>query len=236
MLMLQEKMRRIRLDSFLPRSRRKRIVIRRGLTLVELVVTVGIVSFLAVALGASCVKLITIQEREREEGYIREQLTDICGVYADYLSIGSSLTNAVDRFDVMYRIETGGVSLETGRVTTSRVARVSQLISSVKSSGDANRKTLDLDVLGFEPGILTNKFSRSLCGADTPLVSLEQIRELKLKDNVVNLSCRLDKLNESESLWYLRVVATYELETEKEGRDPHRIVSSGRIVRLWNRE
>ena len=113
-----------------------------GYTVVELMVTIVIVSVLAATVGMFFVKLLTIQEREREEAYIRERLSDICGVYADFISIGSSFSTATNLSDqatvVKYRQETGGVSLETGLV--SRVAYLTSLMNTTN-------KTIDLNIL-----------------------------------------------------------------------------------------
>ena len=102
----------------------------QGFTVVELMVTIVIVAFLSATVGTFVCKLLTIQERDREEAYIREKLTDICGAYADFLSIGSSIssTTGVSNQEtvVKYRSETGGVSLETGIVT-----RVAYLVAAM---------------------------------------------------------------------------------------------------------
>ena len=68
---------------------------KRGYTVVELMVTIVIVAVLAATLGMFFVKLLRIQEREREEAYIRERLADICAAYADFVSDRQTVQSAV---------------------------------------------------------------------------------------------------------------------------------------------
>lgn len=199
---------------------------RHGYTIVELIVTMVIVVVVSATVGGFFVKLLTFHEKERHRAYIQERLVDICGFYADYLSLGTNVCNDVNRFGVDYRVETGGVSFETGRVS-----RVAQFVSSMKTSAQFRNTTLDFSAWAFEPGIITNKFCRNLRGDDTPLVPLSSIRELKIKGRNVNLSHRLDPLNASGTLWHLQVLATYEVED-----GDSEAVRACRIVRLWNRE
>jgi len=125
-----------------------------GYTVVELMVTIVIVSVLAATVGMFFVKLLNIQEKDREEAYIREKLSDICGAYADMLSIGSSFSTFSNLTKqatlVKYRQETGGVSLETGVVS-----RVAYLTSLVDMTIDTLRHTTDynmgLTVFGLDP-------------------------------------------------------------------------------------
>ena len=127
-----------------------------GYTIVELMVTIVIVSVLAATLGVFFVKLLNIQEREREEAYVREKLADICGEYADKLSIGSSIINtSTNATIVKYRQETGGVSLETGLVT-----RVAYLSSFLNSTND----TVDMGIFSFENQDLIRKIARRASG------------------------------------------------------------------------
>ena len=107
---------------------------KKGFTLHELLVTVLIAAILATTVGVFLVKLLTLQEKDREEGYIREALADICAYYADFASIGSSFSVSADPNEsiITYRNETGGVSLETGRVS-----RVAYLTMTTNSTGNA---------------------------------------------------------------------------------------------------
>jgi len=193
---------------------------RSGYTIVELMVTIVIVAILAATVGVLFVKLLTIQEQEREEGYVRETLSDICAVYADFMSVGSSISNISasvnSDFIVTYRHEAGGVSLETGRVT-----HAAHLISREK----VNDGTLDLGVEAFESGNLAPKFWRNLRG-DASLIPLvgDQIR------------CGLTPLNtnvvEDAALARLTVTALYRIKDE----DTIRTAIVERVVRLWNHE
>lgn len=201
-----------------------------GYTVVELMVTIVIVTVLAASVGAFMVKLLTLQEREREEAYVREKLSDICGAYADFISIGSSILVDTSpsnlQMVVKYRLETGGVSLETGVVT-----RVAYLTSTM----NATNRTMNVDVWGLEPEGATCKLSRTMNGnaALIPLVG----------DMV---SCTLTPLNANVSeddgvqtsdavLAYLQVSARFE--AENPGVEPLvKTATVGRVVRLWNRE
>ena len=190
--------------------------IRRGYTVVELMVTVVIVAVLVATVGVCFVKLLALREDEHDEAYVREKLVDICGIYADYLSVGSTFGNDTRGFAVLYPAETGGVSLETGRVT-----RVSQLKSFVNQNN-----AIDLNVFAFEQGTLLSRFSRTLRG-DAWL--------RPLTNDIVNLTIKpigIDRI-EDAALGYLEITAKYE--TNKVNH-LSTTISAGRVVRLWNRE
>lgn len=93
---------------------------RRAFTIVELCVTMLIVAILGVAMGASTVRLLRLRESNREEGYMREKLAFICGEAADYLSMANSIVAVANPNGVVlksgFRMETEGVSFETGKV------------------------------------------------------------------------------------------------------------------------
>lgn len=186
--------------------------VERGYTIVELMVTVVIVALLAATLGMFVVRLLKIQENEREEAYVREKLADIAGAYADYLSIGSSVGMADQRIVATYRQETGGVSLETGRVS-----RVTSLESSL------NRKSLamDLNIYGVEWTNHVLKFSRSVNG-DAPLVPLE--------GDIV--TCKVVSYG---ALGRLQISARHDVR-DAHGRIGTRTTSVERVVRLWNHQ
>lgn len=205
---------------------------KRGYTVVELMVTIVIVAVLAATLGMFFVKLLRIQEREREEAYIRERLADICAAYADFVSVGSSFhtsTNSVNALTaVKYRMETGGVSLETGLVT--KVAYLTTMMN-------LTNRTVDLDIYSQDPEGLTRKFSRGMSG-DAPLIPL-------LGDMV---SCTITPLNHTKTevgtngyettdaaLGWLQVSAKYEVKND-DGEKETKTATAGRVVRLWNRE
>ena len=205
---------------------------RWGYTVVELMVTIVIVAVLAATLGMFFVKLLRIQEREREEAYIRERLADICAAYADFVSVGSSFhtsTNSVNALTaVKYRMETGGVSLETGRVT--KVAYLTTMMN-------LTNRTVDLDIYSQGPEGLNRKFSRGMNG-NAPLIPL-------LGDMV---SCMITPLNYTKTeiatngyettdaaLGWLQVSAKYEVKND-DGEKETKTATAGRVVRLWNRE
>lgn len=208
--------------------------VRNGYTIVELMVTIVIVSVLAATVGVLFVKLLTLQEQEREEAYVREKLVDICGTYADYLSIGSSistLTNQVDRSVVVkYRQETGGVSLETGVVS-----HVTHLISSMNT----DNKTLDLNTYALKFGELERNFSRSANG-NASLIPLAgaivdcTITPLNVGYLKSDEESRFAGFQTSDAaLGYLQVSARYQIKNNHRGIEV-RTASAGRIVRLWN--
>lgn len=204
-----------------------------GYTIVELMVTIVIVSVLAATVGMFFSQLLTIQERDREEAYIREKLADVCGAYADAMSVGSSFgilvgTNLLEDVKVNYRQETGGVSLETGVVT-----RVAQLVSSI----DVTNKTVDVNIKGFNQSDLVTKLQRKASG-DALLIPLPG--EM--------ISCTITPLNhgataqDGEGYWtnnaalgYLEVKARYTIKNDA-GEYETKTATAGRVVRLWNRE
>ena len=205
-----------------------------GYTIIELMVTIVIASVLVATGGMFFSKLLTIQEQEREEAYFREKLVDICGAYADAMSVGSSfgtrtnlLTHTMD-IKVNYRQETGGVSLETGMVT-----RVTQLVLSI----DATNRTMDMNIYGFNQGNLVRKLHRRASG-DASLIPLPG-------DMV---SCTITPLNDGAAaqdiegyltnnvaLGYLEIKARYKIKNEA-GNFEERTATAGRVVRLWNKD
>ena len=206
---------------------------RRGYTIVELMVTIVIVSVLAATVGVFFVKLLTLQERDREEAYIREKLVDICGLYADMMSVGSYIgtrTNIVagsQDMRVFYRHETGGVSLETGVVT-----RVAQLTSSLNPTNG----TLDVGIDAFESGELVRKLSRRTNG-DASLIPLvgDLVSCTVVPFGAVG-SAGSDGFDvNNAALAYLEVAAKYKVKND-EGEFEVRTARAGRMVRLWNRE
>lgn len=201
---------------------------RLGYTLAELMATIAIVAVLAATVGMFFARLLSLQEREREEAYIREKLVDVCGAVADDLSIASSFsmrTNLVQRdIIVAYRQETGGVSLETGRV--SRVAYLTLTLN-------ATNRTMELNAYTPEPEGLKKALASSLNG-DAPLIPLAG--EL--------VSCTLTPFNAAiteedgiqtsdAALGYLQVTARYTVRNE-DGEDEAKTATAGRVVRLWN--
>ena len=205
-------------------------------------VTIVIVSVLATTIGIFFSKLLTIQERDREEAYFREKLTDICGAYADVLSVGSSfgmrtnlLSHSID-LKVNYRHETGGVSFETGMV-----ARVTQVVSSLNPTN----KNEDLNVYGFENGELVNKLSRSASGNASLIPLIGDIvscsitplyTSTPLNTSTGTEDCDADGyLLKNTALGYLEISAKYKIKN-KTDEIVWKNVTVGRVVRLWNRE
>ena len=223
-----------------------------GYTIVEMVVTIFIVTALAVTLGTFFVKLLTLREREREEAYVREKLSDVCGAYADAMSVGSAIvTTSTNATIVKYRQETGGVSLETGLV--SRVVYIA-------STMNATNSTMDLDIYSFNPKELdidrriTRKVRRSASGdaallpltGDMVSCTLTPLRGNGLAIGVKGMSVEESRLCEKmvpsatyqvaeTALGYLEVKARYWIE-EDDGGLVAKTVTVGRVVRLWNRE
>lgn len=209
-----------------------------GYTVVELMVTIVVVSVLAATVGMFFVKLLTIQEREREEAYVREKLSDICGAYADFMSIGSSFSTATNLPDkatvVKYRQETGGVSLETGLV--SRVAYLTSLVNTTN-------KTINLNIIYStdekDPERRFSTISRIMRG-DAPLIPLTGDM-VSIKITPLNFA-KEDTDNDFAGfkttdavLGNLEVTVLYKIKND-EGIDEERTVKVERLVRLWNRE
>lgn len=186
-----------------------------GYTVVELMVTVVIVAVLAATIGIFVAKLLTLHENEREDAYIREKLADICGAYADLVSIGSSSSTNLRNVIVAYRPETGGVSLETGVVS-----HVTSLVSSLNTGN----WTENLSAYGG-----TNVLRSFRMNGDADLIPL-------MGDVVSFEVSPLDALNlESASLVNLRVRARYRVKNEN-GDYEIKTTEVERIVRLWNHE
>ncbi len=220
--------------------------VKWGYTIVELMVTIVIVSVLAVSVGAFFVKLLNIHEREREDAYVREKLADICGEYADKLSIGTSIINTSTNATVVkYRQETGGVSLETGLVT--RVAYLSSLLNPTND-------TMDMNIFSLENRDLNQKIARSARG-DAHLMPLVgdivgcTLTPLRTATSVLNV----EAMNETDThmcarmvpnatfevtdaaLGWLQITTRYRVKNDN-GELETRTATAGRVVRLWNRK
>ncbi len=93
---------------------------KRAFTIIELCVTILIVTILCVAMGGAIVRLLRLRESDREEGYMREKLALICAEAADYLSMANSIVADSTPHGLVlkggFRMETEGVSYETGKV------------------------------------------------------------------------------------------------------------------------
>lgn len=98
---------------------------RYGFTIVELMVCIVLAVILAASMGPSAVRLMRVHESLREEGFIREKLVTLAGIYADWLSLAKSVavcTNkAAKAEDVIittayYPQETEGISFETNNI------------------------------------------------------------------------------------------------------------------------
>ena len=203
---------------------------RLGYTVVELMVTLVIVAVLATTVGVCFVRLLSVQENEREEAYIREKLADVCGVIADDLSIGTSIslsTNLVQRdVIVAYRQETGGVSLETGRVT--RVAYLTLTLN-------ATNRTMALSAYRREPEGWTRTLSSSLNG-DAALIPLagDLVACTVTPLNATDMTEKDGVQTSDAALAYLQVSARYAVRND-DGDLEEKTATAGRVVRLWNR-
>ena len=199
---------------------------RRGASAVELLMTTVIVAILACACGVLFARLLSVRERDREEAYVREKLSDICAAYADAMSVGEYFETTNGLMTVKYRHETGGVSLETGKVV--RVARAATVM-------DHEKHVSVLDIYSFKDGGLGIGLSRTAYG-DAELIPL----------GAEMTGCTITPLggNATEGggfarydsvLGYLQMSARYKTEDER-GNPTYRTVSAGRLVRLWNRK
>lgn len=209
---------------------------RRGYTVVELMATLVIVTVLAATVGTFFARLLSLREREREEAYVREKLSDLCGAYADALSVAASFSTATNgagqAFVAKYRQETGGVSLETGVVT--RVAHLAAWV-------DATNRTAELRIYAHEPeGGRALRIARSADGS-APLIPLAgALVRCTLTPLNVQAAATADAdfpglQGEDAALGWLELAARYTAEDE-DGKAVAKTVTAGRVVRLWNRE
>lgn len=223
---------------------------RIGYTAVELMVTIVLVSVLAAVVGTFFVKLLGIQERDREEAYIREKLADICALYADQISIGSYFsagTNQVDQASIVkYRQETGGVSFETGVVT-----RVAYLKAAVNRYNKNGLKNLDVTVYSTESStnlVFVSELGSWVCQKRTTSVTGDAylfpltaemigctVRPLNFTPGNTTNDVNTGWRTTDAVLGYLEVSARYITENDF-GEEEAKIVTAGRLVRLWNRE
>lgn len=205
---------------------------RLGYTIVELMVTIVIVTILTATVGVFLVKLLSFQEYEREEAFVRERLADICGAYADALSIGSAISISTNqKLIVKYRSETGGVSLETGTVT-----HVAYLLSSLNPENN----TVSLNAYGIDKGI--SRLSRVASGDAALLPMAGDIVNCTITPLVLSgqpktmADADFENFQTTDAaLAYLEVTAQYRIRNDK-GEIETRMPRAGRVVRLWNWE
>lgn len=216
-----------------------------GFTVVEMMATLVITAILAATAGTFFARLLTIQERDREEAYIREKLVDACGAYADLLSIGSTFVNtSTNAVIIKYRQETGGCSLETGLVS-----RVAYLASPLNLEHD----TVDFNIYSVEKRNLSQKISRGING-DAPLLPLSgAMVECTISPlGIAGSAPAIIEITEEArgfcgemvphanfqatdaALGYLQMSAKY-MVTNDEGEPEEKTVTAGRVVRLWNK-
>lgn len=210
---------------------------RHGYTIVELMVTIVIVAILAATVGVFVTKLLTLQEQDREEAYIREYLLDVCEKYADYMSVGTFVSISNQAMIVKYRQEAGGISLETGIVS-----HAAFLSLKLKESELSGKRTVNLNVYKLDPEGPRSMFSRSAYG-DATLVPLKS-------DSTDMVSCTFEPfgmfsgtldsdhpgyVETDAALGRLRVSAQYKSQDEN-GDETNKNVSVERVVRLWNHE
>ena len=215
---------------------------RNGYTVIELLMTVAIVALLVATAGGWFVKLLKIQEKEREEAYVREKLVDICGSYADMVSIGSFICENPEGTGnstaVKYRTETGGVSFETGLVT-----RVAYVTTSFTNNLSLAHRTMNLGIYSTGPeegarfvplmdDMVHEKMSRNVEG-DALLVP--QLADLVSCTITPLWTGETDAYATNAALGYLQVTARYVVEDEN-GRPATKTATAGRVVRLWNHQ
>lgn len=187
---------------------------RSGVTLVELLTTLLIVSFLSLTVGVLAVNLLNIQEQDREEAFIREKLVEICGEIADIVSVGSTFSVSNGIIEVVYRQETGGISLETGMV--SRVARFCAATNSFAGN-------YDFSIYQNVTGNLVRAISRNVRG-DAPLIPLT--------GKIVKME--LVPFSDDEGLGKLSIGAAYTVKNMRTRQYETKAAESERLVRLWN--
>lgn len=200
-----------------------------GYTVIELIVTMAIVAALAATVGVYFVKLLTLHENEREDAYVREKLTDICGAYADFMSVGTAFCTSNETVVVKCRQETGGVSMETGVV--SRVVYLDSAINPYQHN-------MDFNFYGFEKGSVSRRLSRAVNG-DAALLPIVggivkcSITPLNAQKSELERAGVLSGYQTSDaSLGYLEVSARYEI--EEDGKFIAKTATVGRVVRMWN--
>ena len=228
---------------------------RAAYTVVELMVTIVIVSVLAATLGMFFIQLLNIQERDREEAYIQERLSDVCGAYADALSVGSGFIIGTDKnaqsMIVKYRQETGGVSLETGIVTH---------VSYLASFANALSGTLDSNIYGVETNNLVSRLSCKAHGVAPLLPILGDVVSCTITplgtvlptyyglngydaEYCAKMTANYNFKTTDAALGWLEITARYQVR-DKFGRSAKNAFGEpvwtnttvGRVVRLWNRE
>lgn len=179
-----------------------------GVTLVELLVVVVITSIVAVGLSFAISASLRFNQQYREESYVRERLCDVLERVSDYLSMANAapVSNGVWSGSAQYRMETGGVSFETGRV--SRVTGTAYAV---------NNMNMDVEIDTGDPqwnGVLRKVFAAD--GVLSPVAA-----------SVTKID-----LHGTNTFRTLEVTAEYSVKTA-DGIQTKPITVS-RPVRLWN--
>ena len=104
--------------------------LRRGATLIELMVICLIISIAAVSLSVGLTELCTLEDEIQDKAFIRERLCRMISQYADCLSMSKTVSNDTINvtsapLSIEYRTETGGVSFETNFVSKVISAKLS---------------------------------------------------------------------------------------------------------------
>lgn len=131
---------------------------RAGISIVELLVVMLILTLLAAGMGTAISAALTLEQNFREESDVRTSLARDLAYAERYLSLAKSWTNGV----ALYRLETAGVSFETNhrfRVTSNAlsVTNGAVLFHIVSGDGKPPDQRLSADgALRAAPARVTN--------------------------------------------------------------------------------
>ena len=206
---------------------------RRGFTIVELMVCIVLVVILAAAIGPSAVKLLRVHESLREEGFMREKLAMLAGIYADWLSLADSIVVTTNKVGVMnketivkisahYPEETEGISFETNIISKVSACH------SVVSNGMWNIWFETKDPK-FPDGVRKISFDGDAL--------IEHVAARIVDVSLEHVDARIIEANKkTHDIGYpkLSILATNHFWDVKKNAYSLRTVKAERIVRLWN--
>ena len=127
----------------------------KGFTLVELMATIVVMVFMAVYVGAGLMRLLSLDELNREKARALEKLSDIEARTQTLVAVGAKASSMSDtRIDIVYPYMVFGIVCETNYLvqvtnTTLSLPQNNAIVTTVRSGkrGGGQDKTLRMDFL-----------------------------------------------------------------------------------------
>jgi Tfp pilus assembly protein PilE len=178
----------------------------KGSTLVELLVTVTILIFVAIALSAAISNILSIEQPYMAEAGVRTKMALQMKYAERYLSLANRVSSMGGTNTIAFRQETGGVSFETGtwiRVKEVQMTPTSQSLVFVIASDDEQHDAIATNAIDAD-------------GLVWPFAATNTVATLE----------------GSGAIRKLTLASTFAIETD--AGVEYRSITNSRPVRLWN--